>query len=157
MVKKILFSSLVFLMLVAPITAAVMVRLSLSDLVEKSDLVIVGEVLETQSYWGINSWGDELIYTDVTVVVTDALKGAHQQEVVVTIEGGQVGDIGLEPTHMPTFAKGEKAVLFLQQREAGLWVAGGPQGKWLITNDGLMTRGKIALVDFKARIKNLLK
>lgn len=158
MVKRIFFSSLVLSLLIIPLSAAVMVPLSLSEMVQKSDLIVVGEVLDNQpSRWGTNSWGDELIYTDYTIAVTDTVKGAVKQEVTVTLEGGTVGDVSLTADHMPTFNKGERVVLFLRDQGGEWMVYSGLQGKLTVDENGFVAKGKVALVDLKQRIQKLLE
>src|SRR5262245_48513498 len=76
---------------VAPAGATTLIRASLDDLVATNSTIVVGEVLDTRSYW--NAEGT-FILTDARVAVRMALKGAtNDEELTVTLLGGQVDDL----------------------------------------------------------------
>ena len=81
--------------------------------------VVVATVTDVQAAFGENDFGDRLILSHVTVQVSETLKGPHEATVVVTLEGGTVGDLTLDVSDMPTLKKGERAVLFLTSSRAG--------------------------------------
>jgi len=81
--------------------------------------VVVATVTDVQSAFGENDFGDRLILSRVSFQVNETLKGTHETTVVVTLEGGTVGDLTLEVSDMPTMEKGERAVLFLTSSRAG--------------------------------------
>lgn len=75
--------------------------------------VVVATVTDVQSSFGVNDHGDQLILSRVSVRVDETMKGPHEGTAVVTLEGGTVGDLTLSVSDMPEMAKGERAVLFL--------------------------------------------
>ena len=50
------------------------------------------------------------------------MKGAHEATVVITLEGGTVGDTTLNVSDMPEMEKDQRAVLFLTGTPSGLYV-----------------------------------
>ena len=81
--------------------------------------VVVATVTDVQSAFGENDFGDRLILSHVTLQVSETLKGPHEPTVVITIEGGTVGDLTLDVSDMPTLQKGGRTVLFLTTSRAG--------------------------------------
>jgi hypothetical protein len=81
--------------------------------------VVVATATDVQSAFGDNDFGDHLILSRVTFRVDETLKGPRQATVLVTIEGGTVGDLTLEVSDMPVMEKGERAVLFLTNARGG--------------------------------------
>lgn len=156
MLRRILLFSFLVCVLTLPLTASVLIKLNLAQLTDKADSIIVGEVLDMTSRWAVNKWGDELIYTDVTVSVTDTIKGIASYILTVTVEGGRVGDVELISTHMPRFTKGEKAVLFLKNEDDEVAVYAGIQGRLSIDENGVIRERSISVGDLKLQIKNLL-
>lgn len=76
---------------VAPVAASTLVRASLEDLVAANGMILVGEVVDTYSYW--NSDGT-FILTDVRISPSSVLKGrTPEREVTITVLGGSVGDL----------------------------------------------------------------
>lgn len=83
---------------------------SLSTLVEHSDTVVAGEVLDMRSAWTVDR---REIFTTVTLRPDRRFKGGGRSLIRFRIPGGTVGDIRLEVTHSPVFAIGEWALVFL--------------------------------------------
>jgi len=76
--------------LATPAGASRFARVGLDYLVAENETIVIGEVIETFSYW--NAEGT-LILTDAKVVISDVLKGDPKlQEVTVTLLGGTVGE-----------------------------------------------------------------
>ncbi len=77
-----------------------------------------------------------MIFTTVTLIPEDYLKGNLGSEVIVTIPGGQVDDIIYEVSEMPVFRKGEEVFAFIWEHPSGKkLVTGGFQGKMKIERD----------------------
>ncbi|MDE0476124.1 MAG: hypothetical protein OXI50_16350 [Gammaproteobacteria bacterium] len=83
---------------------------SLSTLVEFSDTVVAGEVLDMRSAWTVDR---HEIFTTVTLRPDRRFKGGGRSLIRFRIPGGTVGDTRLEVTHSPVFAIGERALVFL--------------------------------------------
>jgi hypothetical protein len=142
-------------------------RLGLEDLVKKARTIVVGSVTGSRTYWSADR---KFILTDYTINVDESLKGNVPRTVVVTAVGGKVGDIELYVSGMPSFEKGENAVVFIEQSGAYQVVVGLGQGKFTITNGEVANRvddlsfpdgrpGKplrMPAETFKAQIRTLL-
>ena len=135
----------------------------LEELTTDADSIIVGTVVERTS-----GWNDEhtRIYTSVVVSVEESLKGeVSQDSITITVPGGEVGEIGQWVSHVPSFDRGERAVLFLkklskakrpkaQLPEAQFEVYGGFRGK-LAVKQGKV--GNLPLAKFKGRVSQALQ
>ena len=135
----------------------------LEELTTDADSIIVGTVVERTS-----GWNDEhtRIFTSVVVSVEESLKGeVSQDSITITVPGGEVGEIGQWVSHMPSFDRGERAVLFLkklskakrpkaQLPEAQFEVYGGFRGK-LAVKQGKV--GNLPLAKFKGRVSQALQ
>jgi len=106
-------------------------RLDLEDLVKKARLIVAGKVTNSRTYWT----GDgKLILTSYTIQVDESVKGQASHTVEVTAVGGKIGDLELQVSGMPSFQKGENAVVFIEQSGAYQTVVGLGQGKFTVTN-----------------------
>ena len=83
---------------------------SLEELVEQSDTIVAGEVLEMRSAWTADR---RVIFTTVTLRPDRRFKGGERSLIRFRIPGGTVGDTRLMVTHSPVFAVGEQALVFL--------------------------------------------
>lgn len=99
---------------VAPASATTLIRASLDTLVAGNDNVVVGEVLDSQSYWNADH---SFILTDVTVAVNDVVKGQADNQLTVTIMGGTVGDITTMIVGGPELIPGNAYVMFLNNEQ----------------------------------------
>jgi len=84
---------------------------SFQELVGEADIVFEGEVIDTRSR-ATSFDGNEVIYTDVTFRVSRALKGRPGSVVSLQFLGGEVGDRGMKVYGIPTFARGDRDVIF---------------------------------------------
>lgn len=112
--KRLLCGALVLAMaasVVAPASATSLIRASLDDLVAGNGTVVVGEVLDSYSYW--NAEGT-FILTDFRFRTDDVLKGGLQdREITVTLMGGTVGETTVLIIGGPELIPGNSYVLFL--------------------------------------------
>ncbi len=112
--------------------ATQVVPLDTRGLVRSSHDIVIGDVLATRSYWNAER---SRILTDVTVRVSESLKGAGG-EVTLTQVGGEVDGAVYEVHGSPVFRRGERALLFLWRDSRGrAQVNGLGQGKFDITRD----------------------
>ena len=81
--------------------------------------VVLGTVIDVQSTFDVNDYGDRLIVSNALMHVDETLKGAHEPSVTVTVEGGTVGDLKLSVSDMPVMTVGERAVIFLDDTNRG--------------------------------------
>ncbi len=125
----------------------------LEEFINSADSVVVGTVVEQNSYWNDEHTG---IYTSVVLSVEEMLKGtASQDRITVTLPGGEVDEIGEWVSNMPSFDQGERVVVFLKKLPKEQFeVYGGFRGKFTIAGDKV---GVLPLVKFKERVDKVLK
>ena len=99
---------------IAPASATTLKRASLDELVAGNRSVVVGEVIDSRSYWNADH---SFILTDVELAVSDVAKGARRDNLTVTIMGGRVGDITTLIIAGPELIPGKSYVLFLNEEE----------------------------------------
>ncbi|HKY43542.1 MAG TPA: hypothetical protein VJM50_10640 [Pyrinomonadaceae bacterium] len=114
------------------------VALSLEDMVDQSDVIAIGNCLETKSVWV-----DGTLVTLATVSVSETLKGAAESgSLTVVLPGGIDANreipVAVSYPGAPRLTPGENAFLFLNSdvdHGLGYNVAGFAQGKFSIVND----------------------
>jgi hypothetical protein len=106
-------------------------RLTFDDLVAKAEAIVVGQVVDSRTYWTTDK---KLILTSYRVQVGESLKGRALQTITVTTVGGKVGNTILHVSGMPEFQPGENAVVFLERSGDYTTVVGLNQGKFRISN-----------------------
>lgn len=118
----------------APGALATQIRhLDMRELSQASSDIVVGRVERVASRWND---ARTKIFTDVTVRVSQTLKGADGT-VTFSQLGGTVGDLRQEVHGCPAFREGEEAVLFLWRDARGqAQLTGLGQGKFEIRRDG---------------------
>lgn len=114
------------------------VALSVEDMVNQSDVIAIGNCVETKSVWV-----DRSLVTLVTVSVSESLKGEATQNIVVELPGGVDANrkipIAMTYPGAPRMSPGEDVFLFLNAsgQVAGSYnIAGFSQGKFsIVTNE----------------------
>lgn len=100
---------------------------SLDELVERSDTIVAGEVLNVRSAWTADR---REIFTTVTLRPDRRFKGGERSLIRFRIPGGTVGDTRLTVTHAPVFGVGEQVLVFMAGESGRLpRVVGGEAGK----------------------------
>ena len=122
-----------------PAVATTIVRLSIEELTNRADDVLIGEVTKIESRWSLDH---KEINTFVTLHKPSHLKavGGDAADTIVIVPGGTVDGMTSEAIGAPTFTVGEQVALFTitmaparpQPIEATQWVLGLSQGKWNI-------------------------
>jgi hypothetical protein len=108
-------------------------NMSAKDMTEVSTAVLYGKCSKLKSEWNENK---SIIYTYVTIVPEEYIKGNLGPEAVITVPGGRVDDIIYEVSEMPIFTEGEEVVAFIWKNPRGKnLVTGGFQGKIKIEKD----------------------
>ena len=100
-------------------SSALMIRLTLDDLVEKSDAIVIGKVVDifpsrsgTEPLW--SSYFK--VFTDVIIQTESYLYGEPQSAyIAVRVMGGSVDNITMWVEDEPVFNLGEETVLFLSK------------------------------------------
>jgi len=94
--------------------------------VDLSEKVVRGQVVEVKSYWNSEK---TLIFTDVTVLIDEYIKGNGPRDIIITIPGGTVDDNTHWVSDTPQFGVGYYGIIFL---ESSGDVTGGPDGVYLL-------------------------
>jgi hypothetical protein len=158
---------LLFPVLSTVTTATTVERLTLEDMVTRSQGIVQGTVRGSRSYWSPNG---KWILTSTTIEVTESIKGQTTRSVEVTTVGGQVGDSVLYVGGMPAFTPGESTIIFVERSNGYLTVMGLAQGKFTVANglvanslsdltlpDGKPIRSlRMPVQTFKSEIRSLL-
>ncbi len=131
-----LFSLL--LLLPGPARGSVLLKLELKNLVAHAEAVVEAEVVSSRGFW---SEDRRSIDTETTLRVERGLLGrqgpAAGQTIKVRTLGGKVGNVRMHVAGAPRLRKGERLVLFLEQRQGHRWVVGMNQGVFdLVQQDG---------------------
>ncbi len=130
---------------------AAMVKLSLNDLTNEADAVVMGIIVNKYSYWNPEH---TTIYSDVTIKVDKVISGRAETFVTFQIIGGVVEGLVLRTSVDPEFKTGERAILFIDTKDTVTAVAGLFQGKYAIKNETVVWEGKkIKVNDFIKMIK----
>jgi hypothetical protein len=125
-------------LLALPAGATSLLYRDVPALTRASDAIVVGRVVKTESRWTSDH---RRIVTDVTLEVSESLKGAPGSTVVVRQAGGQIGEIGQRVDGMASFARGEEVLVFLTQRpDQSFLLSGMAQGKYRVEH---ATNGKV--------------
>ncbi len=120
-----------------PADTTLAVALSLEDMVNQSDVIAIGNCVDTKSVWV-----DGALVTLATVSVSEALKGGPAESLTVVLPGGSDTNrkfpIAMSYPGAPQLTPGENVFLFLNaDTDTGLGyvVAGFAQGKFSIVTD----------------------
>jgi hypothetical protein len=129
-------------------TNASMEKVRLEQLTSRSHTIVTGQVVEVRSDFA--DLDRKEIVTFVTIATTDILKGVSEPQLVLTIPGGVVGDLGLWVEDTPQFIVGEEVLIFVNDDYKGRkTVCEWRQGKFPIINGGTFVDGfEVSLQDF---------
>jgi hypothetical protein len=113
--------------------ATTVVHMDTRALVQRSNDIVIGTVEGSRSYWSADH---TRILTDITVSVSETLKGDGSNQLVLTQLGGELDGMRYHIEGSPSFARGEEALLFVWRDPQGrAQVSGLSQGKFEIGRD----------------------
>jgi hypothetical protein len=119
--------------------------------------VVLGQVLDVQSRFASNQFGDQLIVSDVLVDVLETMKGSPQSRLYVALEGGTVGDLTLKVSDLPALQPGERAVFFLEGQDGiPLRPRGRGRGILKLAQDDHVQGSSQTLGDLRREIRSAL-
>jgi len=122
---------------------ALLLRLNLDSLVEKSKFIVTGEVVGVESYRAPFLDLGEVIFTDVKIRIEKRIKGQPDgEEITVQVLGGEIGTQFQSCPDSPRYEKGEKVLVFLREWSGKLWNVGWLQGKYKLIQEGSVVQGK---------------
>jgi hypothetical protein len=161
------------LLLAAPVLATTVQKMELPQLVSASDNIVQGRVESAEARFESNR-----IYTYVSIVVDEPLKGERRRAVLLKQPGGTLGARRTWIAGMPQFNPGDEVIVFLRDRRDGTFdVTGLNQGKYdIVGNLAVANVSGVAILDpktglisdsgfvdkapletFKARIRELVR
>lgn len=128
----------------AALKATMTPRLSLENLVERSELIVHGRCLRTWSAWDADR---QSIWTHGEIEIQSSLKGGGTTTVVVSEPGGRAGGLEMAIEGVPQYQPGEEVVVFLYRTPIGYLRARGlGQGKYRVTSDPGGTQRRVRLI-----------
>ncbi len=122
-----IFSVCIFLCLFLAIPAeALRVKTNWARRVDLSEKIVRGEVIDVRSFWDSQKG---LIFTDITILVDEHIKGYGMKEMTITLPGGTIGDQTHIVSDTPQFEVGDYGIILL---EPSGHVTGGPDGVYFL-------------------------
>lgn len=113
--------------------AATVIPADLAALSRSAEVIVVGRCLESRTLWSADH---TRIYTDTTVEVGRAVKGASGAKLVVRQLGGEIDGKGMIAAGVVRLVPGEEAVLFLTPEVEGVRrIYGLHQGRLTVATD----------------------
>lgn len=106
------------LVVAVPSLAASGGQLPISDRARGAARIVVATVADTVARYERNEFGDDLIVTYAVLDVEESVKGPAGPA-TLAVEGGTVDGITMRVSSLPTLAKGERAVFFLNPGPKG--------------------------------------
>ncbi len=124
---------LVVAVLSVPAFATTVVKLNMQQLVQKSDLIVQGQVQSVYTQWNEQQ---HLVFTYISIRVDESLKGQGPKSVLIRQVGGSAGTIQMSIAGTPQFTSGDMAIVFLKdQGDSTFQVVGMNQGLYKIVQD----------------------
>ncbi|OGU00768.1 MAG: hypothetical protein A2W29_13490 [Gemmatimonadetes bacterium RBG_16_66_8] len=132
-ILRLLPPAIAALLIASAACATQVLRLDTRELARSSSDIVIGTVDSTRSYWNAEH---TRILTDITVVVSETLKGPGPSRLTLTQVGGEVDGMRLSVAGTAVFMSGEEALLFVWRDAKGrAQVNGLAQGKFEIQRD----------------------
>ncbi len=122
------------------LSATMAVKLDLSTLTDKSELVVIAKLDSKSAKWNAAATG---IWTHHSLTVSETLKGEHAASREFVTRGGVVGDRGQHVSGSGTFDIGNEYVFFLWKDDDGRYqLTGMVQGAFALCDDNGVRRAK---------------
>ena len=157
MINGIISTALVFFLATA-VASAQGRPVDIGARAKEATRIVVATVIDTTARFGASAFGDRLIYSDLSVEVSETLKGGPTQLLTVTVEGGEIGDLALRVSDLPVMRRGERAIYFLDRSARGEWVPH-RRGDGILKLDPAerVEQSELTLTQVRALIQNALK
>ena len=149
--KRWVVSAWIGLLVTAAAGASTFMHVDRAELAARAAAVVVGRVLEVNSFWDPSG---RIIVTEAMVAVDEALVGEAPTVAIVKTFGGTVDGYTVEAHGFPTFAAGERLLLYLENDTvAGNHrVLGYREGQYRIVRDAKGIEMALPTVDAGARL-----
>ena len=108
--------------------------LTFNDLVTQADVIFVGDVVDVRPYT-VQTRERTIVKTRVTFSVSDPLYGTSSLVEVFDFLGGETQELGMRVAGMPTFAVGDRRVVFARRDRSINPIVGFTQGLMKVTRD----------------------
>jgi len=133
----------------APTGATSVIQPTFAELVERAQVVFVGETVAVESRW-VSTASGPVIVTLVTYRVERTLKGALGVQTTLEFLGGSVGDARLDVSGIPKFRVGDKDVIFADERGRPISpVVGFMHGRFRVLHNPASGRESMARFNFQ--------
>ena len=120
---------------VAPARATSYPPVTFGELVARADVIFVGEVVDVRPF-PLETRDGTIVKTRVIFRVTDPLWGTASTLEAFDFLGGEWGNVGMAIAEMPTFAVGDRRVVFARRDRSINPIVGFTQGLLEIERDG---------------------
>ena len=150
---RILFA--VLMLSIAAIGFATEALVSLDTVIHGSDRIVRGRVVSLNCRRGTNDFGDDLIYTDISIETHETLMG-DRSNLLLTIEGGTVNGITLKVSDVPEFHPGDEVLVFTKKEGASNFLSFGSQSKYSISTSGRIRENGVYYGDFKKNVMEIV-
>ena len=107
---------------------------TLDDLMTQSDVIFVGEVVDVRPYL-LETRERTIVKTRVTFSVADPIYGTTGIVEVLDFLGGETPELGMKVAGMPTFAVGDRRVVFARRDRSINPIVGFTQGLMRVARD----------------------
>ena len=108
--------------------------LTFNDLVTQADVIFIGDVVDVRPYT-VQTRERTIVKTRVTFSVSDPLYGTSSIVEVFDFLGGETAELGMRVAGMPTFAVGDRRVVFARRDRSINPIVGFTQGLMKVTRD----------------------
>jgi hypothetical protein len=121
--------------------------------------IVVASVLDVHAQFQTNRFGDQLIVSTAVLEVTETLKGAAAAMLQVEVEGGTVGDLTLKVSDLPSLARGERAVFFLDDAPTGNLTLPHERGRGILklSPSDQVQNSAVTLNDVRQQVRDALQ
>ncbi len=111
----------------ASVRATTYAPVTFSELVDRAEVIFVGDVVDVRPYT-MRVRDNTIIKTRVTFSVSDPIFGTTSLVEVFDFLGGETGGVGMAVAGMPTFAIGDRRVVFARRDRSINPIVGFTQG-----------------------------
>jgi hypothetical protein len=119
----------------ASLRATTFETVTFDQMVRQADIIFVGTVVNTTPF-AMQTRQGPIIKTRVTFSVSDAIYGSPGIQQVLEFVGGELNAVGLAVPGMPTFAIGDRRVVFARKDNSASPIVGFNQGLLRVVRGG---------------------
>lgn len=104
------------------------------QMVRQADVIFIGDVIDVVPF-EVRRASGRSIKTRVTFRVVDPIYGARATVEVFEFLGGTIGDVTMQVAEMPTFARGDRRLMFARRERSINPIVGFSQGLMKVSRD----------------------